>query len=371
MYYLETVMNNPFYYYLFEEKSEYLTPTCSLNRAVIKKLPLCNIDDAIEGLTFQEIFSTKLVVDEIKALSKVYGVDVSSYEDYMLPRLLDEWLLSDDIRLKQLSSKVAVKFGNRLGLLLLSLRQGDKANREARADWDDEHWRYWAQLDTVIFVGGLASSMLGRKFKEQIHHIFDVAKEKPYNIMLFDNGTYIGVMGCAQRLMKDNTTSLVFDFGHTNLKRCIVSKGVGQIKEFTPLESVKSQYVHLKLGEGEDKWETALLLHKYLVKTIVDTYKEYADRYDFSNEILISIANYNAGGQLNPVRGGYAKLTELSNDYAKLLTEDLSGMLHHRIKVRLVHDGTANALYFSEIENAACISLGTAFGVGFTDIKIK
>lgn len=364
-------MVNPFFHFLFEEKTEYLTPTCSLNRALLAKLPLRHIDDTIEGLTFQEIFSTKLVVEEIKVLSKVYGVDISSYEDYMLPRLLDEWLVCDDIKLKQLSSKVAVKFGNRLGLLLLALRQGDKANRDAREDWSDEHWEYWAGLDTIIFVGGLASSMLGRKFKEQIHFIFDTANEKPYNIMLFDNGTYVGVMGCAQQLMKDDTTSLVFDFGHTNLKRCIVSKGIGQIKEFTPLESVKSLYVHSKLSEGEDKWETALLLHKYLVKTIVDTYKEYSDRYDLSDEILISIANYNAGGELNSERGGYAKLTELSNDYAKLLIEDLSAMLHKRVKVRLVHDGTANALYFTEVENAACISLGTAFGVGFTDIKIK
>jgi len=61
----------------------------------------------------------------------------------------------------------------------------------------------------------------------------------------------------------------------------------------------------------------------------------------------------------------------LSNDYAKLLMEDLSGMLHKKVKVRLVHDGTANALYFSEIENSVCVSLGTAFGVGFTDIIIE
>ncbi len=364
-------MINPFLSLLREEKSEYLTPVCSLNKAVIAKVPIKGIDDSIEGMTFRDVFSTELVVREIKELSQVYGIDISSYEDYALPKLLDTALVSDDVKLNQMASKVAVKFGDRLGLLLLTLRLGEQENRDVRSDWDERHWQYWAQLDTVIFVGGLASSMLGRRFKERIQYVFDMASAKPYNIMLFDNGTFVGAMGCAQKLQKDDTTALVFDFGHTNLKRCIISKKAGEIREFTALESIKSRYVHSKMSDGEDKWETALRLHKYLVKTIVDTYKSNEYKYDLSDEILISIANYNAGGELNPVRGGYAKLTELSNDYAKLLVEDISGLLHKRVKVRLVHDGTANALYFSEVENSVCISLGTAFGVGFTDIKMQ
>ncbi len=363
-------MQNPFFSYLKEEKIEYLTPVCSLNKAVMAKLPVYGVDDSLEGLTFREIFSTQAIVDEIKALAKTYSIDISDFDDYMLPKLLDKALISDDIKYNQFASKIAVKFGDRLGLILLSLKKGEKENRDVRPDWDERHWSYWAQLDKIVFVGGLASSMLGRRFKERIQHIFDIAKEEPYDIMLFDNGTYVGAMGCG-KLMKDNTTSLIFDFGHTGLKRCIVTRGEEQIVEFTALESVKSLYMHSKPQEGEDEWETALLLHKHLVKTIVDTHRKYYDKFDLSNEIIISIANYNAGGQLNSERGGYAKLTQLGDDYAKILVEDLSSMLHRRVKVRLVHDGTANALYFSELENTACISLGTAFGVGFTDIKIS
>lgn len=365
-------MNNPFLSYLKEEKIEYLTPVCSLNKAVLRKLPVYGIDDSIEGLTFRDAFSTACIVEEIKQEAENYHIDISSFEDYMLPKLLDQALISKDVKYRQLASKIVTKFGNRLGLILLALRLGEKENRQAREDWTDEHWEYWAQLDTIIFVGGLASGMLGRKIKERIQFVFDVASAKPYNIMLFDNGTYVGVMGCAQKLMKSNTTSLVFDFGHTNLKRCVVRKGKSfdEVREVIPLESVQSCFVHSKLEDHENPWQTALMLHRYLVKVIVDTYKEQNVKHTLSDEFIISIANYNAGGVLNSVRGGYAKLTELSNDYAKLLCEDLSGMLHKKVKVKLVHDGTANALYFSAIENAACISLGTAFGVGFTDIKI-
>lgn len=363
-------MINPFLSYLENEKSEYLTSTCSLNKAILKKLPLYGIDDSIEGKSFRDIFSTQLVIDEIKELADVYGVDISGLEDYMLPHILDKALVSDDVKFNQLASRVATKFGNRLGLLLLTLRLGEKENRDARPDWDDRHWEYYAQLDTIIFVGGLASSMLGRRFKERIQFVFDAAGAKPYNIMLFDNATYVGAMGCSL-LMEDNTTSLVFDFGHTNLKRCVITKGRGEIVEFTALDSIKSKFVHSKLRDDEDAWETALMLHKHLVKVIVDAYKRCCDKFVLSDRIFISIANYNAGGQLNSERGGYSKLTELGKDYAKILTEDLSGSLHKRVKVKLVHDGTATALYFTEIENAVCLSLGTAFGVGFTDIKMK
>ncbi len=362
-------MSNPFLSYLEDSKSEYLTPLCSLNKAVMAKAPIPSIDDSLQGKSFRDIFSTQLIVDEIKKTASDYKIDISDFDDYMLPKLLNSALVSNDVKYNRLADKIAKKFGDRLGLLLLTLRLGEKENRVAREDWDDRHWDYWANLDTVIFVGGLASSMLGRRFKERIQGVFDIAKVKPYNIMLFDNATFVGVMGCAN-LMKDNTTSLVFDFGHTNLKRCVITKGVGQITHFTPLESVKSLFVG-RVKENENAWEEALKLHKHLVKTVADTYRGCADKYDLSDEIIISIANYNAGGVLNSVRGGYAKLTELGRDYSKILCEDLSSELHRKVKIRLVHDGTANALYFSEVKNAVCISLGTAFGVGFTDIKMK
>lgn len=363
-------MKNPFLAYLKEENTEYMTPVCSLNRAVLAKLPLYGVEDEIEGRCFKDVFCTQLVVDEIKANAPIYGVDLSGAEDYMLPRILDKALVSPDVKYNQLASRVANKFGDRLGLLLLTLKLGEKENRDARPEWNDEHWQYWEELETVIFVGGLASSMLGRRFKERIQNIFDMAGVKPYNIMLFDNGTYVGAMGCALKLMDDNTTSVVFDFGHTNTKRCVVTKGVSEIREFSALESEKSQYVDIVKADEDPLFE-ALKLHKHIVKIIVETYKNQSKHFELSDKIIISIANYNAGGTLNSVHGGYAKLCELGDDYSKILAEDLSSYLHRRVKVKLVHDGTANALYFSEIEKSVCISLGTAFGVGFTDIDIK
>lgn len=365
------MMKNPFICYSEEDKTEYLSSRCSLNRAVLKKLPLYGIEDEIEGMSFKDIFSTPAIVAEIRRVSRRYGIDLSGEPDYLLPQFLDKALSSDDARYRQMAARVVKKFGNRLGLLLLALKTGEKENRLARDDWNDACWEYWRTLDTVILTGGLASSMLGRRFKEDIHTIFDTAGVKPYHIMLFDNGTYIGVMGLAQKLMKDDTTSLVLDLGHTGCKRAVIRKSGGEITDFIPQESLPSLHMKSHFDSEEEKRAEAIELHRTIVNTIAASYRAAPDPSRLDDTVLISIANYTHNGILNSERGGYAKLCAINMDYAAVLEDDLSGELHRDIKVRLVHDSTASALYFADIDNSACITLGTGFGVGFTDIHIK
>lgn len=363
-------MKNPFLCVSEADQTEYLTARCSLNRATLKKLPLYGIEDGIEGMNFKDIFSTPAIVAEIRRVSKRYGVDLTDKPDYMLPQFLDGALQSDDVRCRQMGEKVVKRFGNRLGLLLLTLKTGLPENRAARDDWDDSCWEFWRSLDTVILTGGLASSMLGRRFKEHILTVFDAARVKPYHIMLFDNGTYIGVMGVAQRLMADNTASLVCDFGHTGVKRAVIRKAGGEIAEFLPQESLRSLHMQSRFDSEEQKRSEAIALHRYIVNTVASSYRIGLNYAALNDTILISIANYTHGGVLNSERGGYAKLCEIDADYARVLEDDLSGELHRDIKVRLVHDSTASALYFSEIDDSVCITLGTGFGVGFPQIRL-
>lgn len=363
-------MKNPFLSFSEISKTEYLTSKCSLNRAIVAKAPISGVDDEIEGKNFKEIFSTRLIGEEIKRLARYYALDFSDIADADLPRLLDTGLLSDDIRMNQLSERVAVKFGNRLGLLLLTLSKGEKENRDARDDWDDACWEYWKGLRTVILTGGLSSSMLGRRFKEQIQYIFDISGQRPYDIRLFENGAYLGVMGAAQRLMKDDTAALALDLGQTNFKRAVVRKEKGRVVGFSPMETLKSEFMERHYHDPEEKRKAAISLHRSIVKNITLSFREAAAVHALSDEIIISIASYTHDGILDNRRGGYSKLNELGDNYAKILGDDLSGELHKKVSVRLVHDGTATALYFSDTENAVTVTLGTAFGVGFPDIRL-
>lgn len=364
-------MSNPFIATSEYDGSEYVTFRCSLNRAVLAELPLRGVEDEIEGRCFSDIFSTPLIVDEIRRLSRSYHIDLSDIPDASLPMILNGALVSEDIRYHQLAERVIKRFGNRLGLLFLALRRGERENRLARPDWDDACWDYWRSVGTLILTGGLASSMLGRRFKEQVHNIFDMAGERPYRILLYDNGAYLGVMGVAQRLMRSSSAALVFDLGHTNFKRALVRLEGGVMTGFSPFESLPSRYMQSRFDSAEEEITCARELNKYIIQTIVTTYREASQVAPLSDTILISIANYTYSGRLNPVRGGFAKLCTLGTDhYAAVLEEVLSGELRRTIRVRLVHDATATALYFADTPDAVCLTLGTAFGVGFPDIKI-
>lgn len=363
-------MSNPFIAKCACDQTEYLTQRVSLNRAVMAKCPVGGIEEGLSGKRFKELFSPDAIVAEMRRVSRYYGLDLSSLPDYVLPKTLDKALKSEDVRYRGMAERVVQKFGNRLGLLLLTLKTGLPENRAARPDWDDACWDYWKNVNTLILSGGLASSRLGRRFKEQVQSVFDHARVKPYNIMLFENGAYLGVMGLGQRLMEDETSSLVLDMGQTYFKRAWLKKSGGVISGINTLDSLPSRYMQIRFDDEGDKLAFAYDLHHYIINIISSTYKEALQYTTLSNKILISIANYTHAGVLNSERGGFAKLSMLGENYADILEDQLSGELRRSVEVRLVHDATATALYFCDIPNSASITLGTGFGVGFPDIKI-
>lgn len=364
-------MKNPFLFYSEEEKTEYVTSLCSVNRGVIAYIPVRGIADDIVGKSVNEVFSAGLITEEIKTLAARRGVDLSAYTDKDMPKFLDDATYSTDIIEKNLADTIVRKYGNRLGVILLTLKQGHELNRKAREDWSAEHWDYWADIKTVILTGGLSSGLLGRRFKEQILYVFDMAGEKPYNINLYDNGSHLGVMGCATLLPENCSGAAVLDFGQTNLKRSVIRKRKGVISEFIQLRTCPSMYMELDTSDTPENHVRALELHKYLVKVVADTCREAMGSGDLCNNVVISIANYTVGNRLFKGRGGYAKLFNLSDEYGNLLAHDVSSALHQQIRVRLIHDGTAIALNFRDREDTVCLSMGTAFGVGFTDINLS
>ena len=368
---LENVMSNPFICYDSEKQCEYPSSLCSLNRVIIDKVPVKGIDDSIEGMRANDIFSAKVISDDIRRTAKAMHVDVSHYTHRELPRLISDGIMSDDVMLRRLATTIASKYGNRLGLILLTLKTGLEENRLARPEWDSRHWEYWANIKNVMLTGGLASGLMGKRFKEQIHYVFDMAGVKPYNISLYENSSHIGALGCARLIKESDKTFAVLDLGQTNIKRCIVKKRGGELSHMITLETMPSMNMELDYSDSEENFNRALELHRYILNVVCDTCKHMSDIGASYDEIIISIANYVVGGTLNPKRGGYAKLCLLSADYAEMLSEEISSRMRRAVRVKLVHDGAAIALNFSGHEDTVCVSLGTAFGVGFPCLKIE
>ena len=366
-------MQNPFLNRVSDpDKSDYLTSACSVNRIRLAKLPLYGIDDEIEGLTVKEFFSVKLVIEEIKMSADVLKIDLSAVNEKKLPRILAKKLDDENSEISSEALRIITKFGNRLGLLFLALKEGVEENRKARDDWNEQHWQYWSQVSDIILVGGLANGKFGEILKERVNYIFKLKNVVPYNIFLYDNSSDVGILGCSTQISEANGVNVVMDFGQTSIKRSIVTKSGGEVVEIKNLEPYPSKYMDWEMPNEEEKLRQAKKLHKYLIRAIEDTYNtaKSTAKTEPNSEIVISIASYVVDGALNANRSGYAKLCSLGKNYAECLWWDLSGRLRKDVIVKLIHDGTAMALNFSDRKNTVCLSLGSYFGIGFPETKL-
>ena len=131
------------------------------------------------------------------------------------------------------------------------------------------------------------------------------------------------------------------------------------------LEKIVSQHVEWDISEEDREQDEAVLLNKSVLEIINKTIIEVSKKgYDISPEIIISIANYVQNGKIVN-RGGYGKLRLIAPNYSNYLEKELKKMHQKDFSTMLIHDGTAMALGFGDYKKSACISLGTAFGVGF------
>lgn len=364
-------MNNPFIQSSKNGKVRYLTPQCSINKLVIKKLPIYGLDDEIEGKPVNEIFSTQIILTEIEKYKESLGADPNADKNELFFFLQAALKGEEESESFIIAKNIVKKFGVRLGIILLTLKTGNEENKKERQDWTNAHWDYWHNIKSIILVGGLTSGTFGELLIEYAKQVFDRAAVEPYDIIVFENATHVGTMGCAKLITNPDGWNVVMDFGQTNIKRSVIKRRNNEIADVVSFSSMQSQYMQLNIDNEEEKREIAFQLHKYLINAIVKTYKESEKLKDVNiigDEIIISIASYIVDGKLNDERGGYAKLATLYPNYAECLSEEVSGRLKRQVKVKLVHDGTAVALHFSDYKNAVCITLGTYFGVGFPDI---
>ena len=366
-------MENPFLKTSAQTGGEYLTSECSVNKLRLVRLPVYGVDDEIEGLTVKEFFSNKIIIDTIKRNAGGLHIDLETVRESKLPLRLNEKASDEgDADGSALAQSIMTTFGRRLGLLLLALKLGQKENRDARSDWSDLHWEYWAQVRDIILVGGLASGRFGEVLREQVGAVFEKAGVEPYRIILYDNAPQVAVLGCVSCIKGGDGIYVVMDFGQTGIKRSYVLKRGDETESIKQLESYPSKYMEWEMPSDDERLRQAKELHRYLVSAVEQTYLEakHETKTEPQSEIIISVASYTTGGELNSTRGGYAKLCALGKNYAEMLSWELSGRLRRDVTVRLIHDGTAVALNFRNRKNTVCLSIGSYFGVGFPETKI-
>jgi hypothetical protein len=164
----------------------------------------------------------------------------------------------------------------------------------------------------------------------------------------------------------DLSSSVVFDFGHSFVKRALARYRDGSLTELRLLPRLPARLPDVPSGTDPTPEQT-LRLGEQMVATMAETWRA-ARVFDeaVSPTIVASLASYLRDGQpLARQGGGYAYLLTLSDNLADWLAHRLSDTLGRTIAVRLLHDGTAAATAIAGERNGAVIMLGTSLGVGF------
>lgn len=356
-------MNNPFI------ENGFLCLNVSINKLFIAKMPTNKVQQDLEGKTALDIFSTQLLIDEIKRNSAALELDLTNIQEKTLPQYLDNLLKSQNITVKETAENIVKKFGERLGVILLTLMTGNKENRLKRSDWNDSNWDYWKTIKNVILVGGLASSTVGEKLKYYAQKVFRDSGKECYNIILSKDSSNVAIKGCSTYIEtpENNKEYLIFDFGQTFIKRSIIKINNNEVESINTLDKVLSNNVDWDNSDIEKEKSEATKLNSHIVDVIIDTINK-VDPTNIGNTIIISIANYVRNGLLAN-RGGYGKLRLLSDNYEEYLSSEVYKKINKKFTIKLIHDGTAMAAAFSNYSDSVCISLGTAFGVGFPNMK--
>lgn len=320
---------------------EYPTPENSLNRVTIVSIPGLQIPRDLRNTSGYDLVSTS-------ALDKLLLETPFFSDDHQRATTREHFFsaLSQGARSAEV---VAREMGQRLGWFLVTLKRGDAINRRARAEWSDTHWRFWHGVKRFFLGGGLVQGRMGEILTIEAQQIFNQADLNCF-VEVAVSPQYLPLLGAA-RYVTSADDAIVFDLGGTYIKRGRATYHKQQLTglEILPLVST---------------WWTPMDTPNQILQGVCTIIAETHRTERSGNVIPISIASY-VDRTGKPLSGTLQRLLELSSDVPGLLSETLSDRLGSLTQVRLLHDGTAAASFYSPQSNAAVIMLGTGLGVGF------
>lgn len=339
----------------------------SLNRVRIAALPGIELPVGIAGQTGYGLLSTAVLLERVRVRATALGLPPDAPD---LLRRFDACFVQPPTR--AISEEIAREYGRSLAYLLLTLKRGDPANRAARPEWDGRHWAFWAGINTVWVGGGLVAGHLGPIAVRATGRVVHDAGFPDFAVHLSPHGAELPLVGLSRLAPAGAGAMLLFDFGHTAVKRAIATYADNQLTQWQPLPALPSPCEpahHLHRTPPE----VAAFADRIL--TLIEQTWRAAERplrfrsvQASASTIAVSLACYLQNGQPPPSEMGcYGRLQILSPNLQTWLADQLSQRLGQPIHLHLVHDGTAAALAYAGRGETAVIMLGTAVGVGFPE----
>ena len=334
-------------------------PARSLNRARLVELPgVAGVDDLL-GRSASELLSTAAVVALVRAAAGDMALDPTA------PNLLRAFDATfDDPRTRSAALAVADEVGRRLGVLLLMLWRGDPANRAARPEWNEPHWAAWRAMRRVVVGGGLVAGRLGEAALPAAG-AFVAAAGCPIAVERSPYGDTIALVGLARHAPADAERALLFDFGHTAVKRGLATYRDGALVGLARRPSLPPPC--------EDGWpehrgaEWAPARWEHMAGDIAAVWAaEVPPGRGARVAVGLCLASHLQDG--HPVgqdRGCYTILGQLAPHLATFVRDDLAVRLGPFRALALLHDGLAAASTRAGEPHTVVLTLGTAIGAGY------
>jgi hypothetical protein len=339
----------------FRPRPDFISP--SLNQARLVELPGVALPPEVQGKRGYDLLSAAALREMIWPQAAALGLEPN--DPNLLPRFNGR--LTSPI-----AQTIASDYGRRLGWLLLCLKRGDPANRAARPDWGAAQWAFWAGIRRVWLGGGLVCGDLGQIAATTAESLLHDAGFPEMEVRVSSQPADLPLLGAARLAPPETAVSLLFDFGHTSVKRAIAYHQDGGVS-LRPLPAAPAP---CRVYEYRP-WplqETAVV-HRGMLDIIAATWEESQRQ---TPVLLLAIAAYLYRGHLIPAHletGCYSRLQILCDHLGRFLTETVSQRLGQPITLRLINDAAAAGIaHWQEGERegeTAVITLGTSLGIGF------
>lgn len=247
---------------------------------------------------------------------------------------------------------LAKEIGRRLSAILFVLKNGkglEKCDRD-----------FWNHCKSIYLAGYYFCGRFGKAVEKSVKENLRIGGITNIVLRRFDTEITPSLLGCGKFGKPSVKDRLVFDFGHTNVKRGFVRYRNAE------LECVKEfPYIPIsRFAKGTDAIEGEQL-NEIIVSVIVGTYHEVREiGGNVSEEIVMCIANNILDGHVAS-RGRYGVLSSLGDNYQDILKKTLqdAGL---NCQLYIMNDVKAlTYLCNPEDRDAVVISLGTNLGINY------
>ena len=348
-------MDNP-----FRSAAVFVSP--SLNRVHVAELPGPQFSEEMRGLSGFDLLGAASLRNLINTRAAALKLQAEA------PDLLiafDRCFDSAAQSVRKTAQQIAREYGRHLGLLLLTLKRADPANRLARPSWGEQHWAFWQEITTVYAGGGLLSGSMGPIAVAGAQEALADGGFEEMSVHLAPFAAYLPMVGLARKGPPNARGIALLDFGQTAVKRGIALYEPEKQSRLELLSAVETSFTPGSAAYSEQ--EMAEVVAEKLVRVAAQSWQETAKKTGQKAPIIgLSLACYLVNGHPPPAEMGYyGRLQLLSSNLQEYLAARISKAIGQSTQLFLAHDGSAAALTCAGSPHTAVLMLGTAVGVGF------